>query len=166
MLNNYSNQSLSRVSGLVTSVSLAGFDGDLFAIQGGNQQLCSKIKRHLEETRPNFTFRNERIQSVAFSDNWKIRLNEKDEFDKIILAGPIDIEIPGVKYPQYKMEYQRTVATFVHGQLNTDFFKCEICPSLILVAEPGRDQLFFNSIEELTSIDGKKVPNVFKVFSE
>ena len=35
-----------------------------------------------------------------------------------------------------------------------------------MVAEPGRDQLFFNSIEELTSIDGKKVPNVFKVFSE
>jgi len=28
-------------------------------------------------------------------------------FDKVVLAGPIDIAIPGVKYPQYKLEYQR-----------------------------------------------------------
>ena len=40
MLNNYSNQSLSDTTGLVTSVSLAGFDGDLFGIIGGNEQLC------------------------------------------------------------------------------------------------------------------------------
>ena len=50
MLNNYSNQSLTLTNGLVTSVSLAGFDGSLFGIQGGNQQMCTEIRKELQNT--------------------------------------------------------------------------------------------------------------------
>ena len=61
MLNNYSNQSLLDTNGLVTSVSLAGFDGDLFGIIGGNQQLCISMRNDMISKRTfffNFTFLN------------------------------------------------------------------------------------------------------------
>ena len=49
MTNNYSNQSLSTTTGLVTSVSMACFGNELFSIKGGNQQLCTAIKADLSK---------------------------------------------------------------------------------------------------------------------
>ena len=63
-------------------------------------------------------------------------------------------------------EYQRTVATLIHGELNGEFLNCgKNCPKLILVNDSGREHLFFNSIEELSDIEGEQAANIYKVFS-
>lgn len=165
MLNNYSNQSISLTTGLVTSVSLAGFDGDLFGIIGGNQQICTRIREKVQRSN-HFSFVRRKITNTKFNDEGKIDVHG-EVFDKIVLAGPIELELEGCDEVIPKTEYQRTVATLIHGELNGEFLNCgQNCPKLILVNDSGRKHLFFNSIEELSDIKGEEAANIYKVFSD
>ena len=71
-----------------------------------------------------------RIETIEEDDNGHVFLGG-EMFDRVVLAGPIDVKIPSVKYPQYKMNYQSTIVTFVKGKLNSEYLKCRAeigCP--------------------------------------
>ena len=92
-MNNYSNQSISLTTGLVTSVSLAGFDGDLFGIIGGNQQICTSIREKVQRSN-HFSFVRRKVTNTKFNDEGKIDVHG-EIFDRIVHAGPIELELEG-----------------------------------------------------------------------
>ena len=66
---------------------------------------------------------------------------DTEVFDKIVLAGPIDVQIQNVKYPQYDMNYQSTVVSYFKGKLNVEYLKCSK-----EIGCPGKVKTFWHQI--------------------
>lgn len=111
----------------VGSVALAGAQGGLWAVQGGNYRIPEHLL-HLSKAK----HKEIKIEEVHKLENGKYFLNfsrsqelskssESVEFDMIIVAAPQTVDKPRVKFlglekePTFPGEYHRTVATIVHG---------------------------------------------------
>lgn len=162
------NQELD-VHAFVGSVSLAGgMVGSLWKVKDGNFQLPEKVIQHnavnLVKGSVTSILKSGARFSVSYSSSAGVEAAvETEEFDAVVLATPLhnaDLILPSdvTVVPQ---EFQRTVATFVNGDL---------APLVPGVENPGdiltvvsKEELIFSSI----GFKGKGEPGKnYKIFSK
>ena len=162
-------------------VALAGIQGgSLFAIKGGNYQVCKKL---LLLTNSNLML-NHCISSIHKSydkstENIYYNLECQDyeiskvKYDCVIIAAPLEGSKSFLKckkclsWPNTQESYQSIVATFVQGCLKYEAFKCKSeskMPCFILTTEAPN--LKYTSIGLQTDVFGTEPKeNVYKIFS-
>jgi len=183
----------STLHGFVGAVGLAGVDGNLWAVEGGNFRVaeCALVKSgaSLKKGRveainlnPNggFVLRH----SVVDVENGEEVLRKEggfgsagghqgncaecldEEFDIVVVAAPQTrdkTKIAGLNNNKFPGHYHRCVATVVHGDLNLEAVHSSTRINFFL--SPSSTIV---SIAPLTPVDlreGELLPPVFKVFS-
>ncbi|CAL1573174.1 unnamed protein product [Knipowitschia caucasica] len=176
------------IPAFVGAVSLAGAQNNLWSVEGGNKLVCSGLIKTA-----NANLHQAQVTSIApvtSGDTLQYRLSFTSEtdsgsdlYDIVVLATPLqesvqsgitfeDFSPPFDQLPGY---YHSTVATIVHGYLNTTFFGFpdpRLFPfaSVLTTDEP---RLFFNSVASICPVNisagfRRKQPQeagIYKVFS-
>eukprot|EP00043_Microstomoeca_roanoka_P012228 m.117570 g.117570 ORF g.117570 m.117570 type:complete len:618 (-) comp15432_c0_seq3:28-1881(-) len=152
------------------AVSLAGASEHLWAIEGGNNKLCSKlldqpnIQLHLETT----------VERIGLSEAGRpvvfISGQDSRPYDAVVIATPLEEsniqldEAMAAKIIPRTMH--TTVATFVEGSINSTYYgiRPELRhPALILTKE--LENVPFNCIGLVADNSTHKNTGLFKVFS-
>ncbi len=150
------------VNAFTTFVSLAGMeDGCLWSVVGGNRKIAEKI---LEASGATLTEEDViSVQKVTGDDGrmkYKITTEEgtmSDGYDVVIVANPLNLST--IKYENFPCEfyteaattpYQRTVATFVCGEIRQEFFggitRDQNFPQVVLTTASMDTPFRFNSV--------------------
>lgn len=176
------------IQGFVGAVSLAGTQGDLWSVEGGNYRVAEEaikaakvqwVKAKVTEiTSDNMQYK------VSWGDQVKKPINI-EVFDAVILAVPctdigcsgITLNVIGIekKLETFPKSYHRTVANFVKGYVNPEFFGVtdpkDFPDALYSISD---HELIFNSMARLVPVDYGTRPNektnpndfiVWKIFS-
>lgn len=173
------------LNGFAGAVSLAGSQGGLWSVEGGNWKVCKGLLLSSKTT----LYMNTRIKEVLKNNGnsgEEVYYTLKGEgqipnkrYDILIVAAPF--EIPDYffdckdckNWPSLKRlgQFWRTIASFVHGHVNLTHFRFETTsevPDVIGTSENPKD--YFNSIgkqspcENRTNLDVEETP-IRKVFS-
>lgn len=147
----------------VGSVSMAGMDGALWSVKGGNRRVPERL---LEESKAKLI--GEFVLSVV-NNHTKYTLSTttaSETYDYVVIATPLSqnqrvpLEFSNFPAPITGLgEYHRTVSTLVVGELNKSKFP-EFADDSSAIIINTNDEDFFNSIGNL---QGR---NVWKVFSK
>uniref|UniRef100_A0A3Q4B8N7 Prenylcysteine lyase domain-containing protein n=1 Tax=Mola mola TaxID=94237 RepID=A0A3Q4B8N7_MOLML len=164
------------IPAFVGAVSLAGAQNNLWAVEGGNKLVCSGLLKMA-----NANLLQAKVESI--SPVYSASEEGSELYDIVILATPLQesvgsgVQFEGFNPPfdQVPGNYHSTVATIVHGYLNTSFFGFpdpRLFPfaSILTTEMPN---LFFNSIASICPVNisagfRRKQPQeagVYKVFS-
>ncbi|CAL8303944.1 prenylcysteine oxidase-like [Gadus morhua] len=182
------NQNVS-IPAFVGAVSLAGAQTNLWAVEGGNKLVCSGLLKlananllqaQVTSISPLHTGETVQFQLGFTTDG---ETHSEAAYDVVVLATPLqDGADSGVRFHGFSPPlaplpgaYQHTVATVVHGYLNTSFFGFpdpRLFPfaSVLTMDAP---ELFFNSAASVCPVNisagfRRKQPQeagVYKVFS-
>lgn len=167
------------------AVSLAGSQGGLWSVEGGNWKVCDGLLSNSKAT----VYKNTRITEVVkttqgnaehpvYTLKGDSQIPDK-QYDIVIVAVPFEIsnyffDCKDCKHwpvPKELGEFWRTVATFVHGQVNMTHFGFlteDDIPEVIGTTETPKN--YFNSVgmqepvENRSNTDPKELP-IRKVFS-
>ncbi|XP_069812919.1 prenylcysteine oxidase 1-like [Dendropsophus ebraccatus] len=153
------------VNGFVGAVSLAGTDSGLWAVEGGNKLVCigllyaskaqlvngtvTSVQEKVRQTKSGNTVR---LYEVSYETDKGRTL---DMYDIVVIATPLNKGIGNIAFngfdppiETFSKPYHQTVATFVHGRINSSFFgcpkPCQLSVSEILTTD--RPNLFVNSV--------------------
>lgn len=165
-------------------VSLAGAQsGKLWAVKGGNYQVCKAI---LEKAEANMML-NTKVTAISKKTDenqevkYAVMANGKLTdymYDVVVVAIPLEVRSDQIQckecsdWPKLNEigRFQQTVATFVKGRVNYKAFgfaKESDVPSEIFTVESPK--AFFSSLGLLKTVEGKEQPGtespVYKVFS-
>ena len=165
-------------------VSLAGAQSaKLWAVEGGNYQVCKRI---LEKSGANVKLNKyvkEIDKKIADDKTIKYRLRTDDfdsgyVYDAVVVAVPLEVKSTKVKciacsqWPDVEQlgRYQRTVATFVKGEINHKAFGVEKASDLPMdIFTTENPALSFSSIGLQETVEGKPGATdgnpIYKVFS-
>ncbi|XP_050441089.1 prenylcysteine oxidase 1-like [Adelges cooleyi] len=163
-----------NVHQFVGAVSLAGMDGSLWAIKGGNKQVAEKLlnlsnARLIQEYVVQVTQNNNNNEtSYMISTNTGRNLT----YDYVVFAAPlaenqkIPIIFTDISSPLKNVgKYHRTVSTFVVGKLrNEKFTPLSDGSDAVLVIALNENE-FFNSIGNIESVASSSILRNWKVFS-
>jgi prenylcysteine oxidase/farnesylcysteine lyase len=164
-----------NLHGFVGSVSLAGIQGGLWNVRGGNYRIPECL---LKKSRANLVAASVlSIDSISGINNvtYKFLKNNNDEvteeFDTVIIATPLTqdktilkLSIDG-QVQKFPGSFQRTLAYIVHGELNPRF-GVDVDDNLFFIDEDD----VVASVSMLTPVDydpdkDSTRPSVFKLFS-
>jgi len=179
-----------NINALVGFISLAGAQPGLWSVYGGNDQ----VPVHLSEAAQSNTI-NSWVREIILKDGkFEVRsqnevdINNNDVnanittpplsshiYDIVVIATPLIDGMSDIKFTGFPEDiknfpgrYHRTVATFVHGELNwpaVGLHEGEVDDIITINTD-----LKFNSISAILPIDYTKsspsVPKVYKVFSQ
>lgn len=158
-----------NVHEFVGSVSMAGMDGALWCVNGGNRRVAERL---LEQTTAKLI--EDYVISVSNNQS-KYTLatpTTSDTYDYVIIATPLSqnqrISLKFNNFPEPITpigDYHQTVSTLILGQLNKKKFPefANGDPSIIINTN---DDDFFNSIGNLQGINGTENRDAWKVFSK
>ena len=159
----------------VGSVGLAGMDGALWAVHGGNKEVV-KCADMLGRARG---FRARVVEVEKKGDRFEViysfdgKSEKREEFDVVILATPLTSDVSEVKLPgdfSFPGHYHKTVATIVQGELvpqSAGFKDPSDFTTTNFYLSPESDRV---SIARLSPVDFNpdtdlSLPPVYKVFS-
>ncbi|KAL9979252.1 hypothetical protein ACROYT_G016887 [Oculina patagonica] len=173
------------LNGFAGSVSLAGSQGGLWSVEGGNWKVCDGLLSTSKAT----VYKNAKITEVVkttqgsnerpvYTLKGDSQIPDK-QYDIVIVAAPFEIanyffdckDCKQWPVPKELGEFWRTVATFVHGQVNMTHFGFSTeddIPEVIGTTETPKN--YFNSVgmqepvESRSNTDPKELP-IRKVFS-
>lgn len=153
------------------NVALAGADSALWMVSGGNKQVPEALLKHSRAK-----LIRDRVSSITLTPKSQYALEANNVtrlYDFVIIACPQiesshkNIQLVGIPNLHSLPKYQRTVATFVHGELNYTYFDCGGS------AKPNQffsvnQSLFFSAVAMVYPITPNKNYDhrVFKVFSK
>lgn len=158
-----------NVHEFVGSVSMAGMDGALWCVNGGNRRVAERL---LEQTTAKLI--EDYVISVSNNQS-KYTLattTTSYTYDYVIIATPLSqnqrIPLKFNNFPEPITpigDYHQTVSTLILGQLNKKKFPefANGDPSIIINTN---DDDFFNSIGNLQGINGTENRDAWKVFSK
>ncbi|KAK9292445.1 hypothetical protein L1049_020417 [Liquidambar formosana] len=157
-------QSLS-ISGLAGAVSLAGSDGELWSIKGGNWQMAAGLLNHSDVE----LHLHEEIESVSYiGDYYELNSTKGNSYacQVTVVATPLDeLNIrftPPVSIPERKLQHTHT--TFVRGLLNPVYFGLNAISEIPeLVGTIEDPDIPFSSISVLKQHNEKDM--TYKIFS-
>nr|ACO14765.1 Prenylcysteine oxidase precursor [Caligus clemensi] len=162
-------QSVKDVHAFVGMVSLAGSDGSLWSVRGGNKLIPERLLKqsNVRLLKENITD----IQSVG--DGYFLGTEKRGHrfYDAVVIATPLTSDInAGLSLPddipKVPGKYHLTVTTIVHGTRNPEFFP-EVSADFFLYSD---DDSVINSINLLKPVDyspnGGDYPSVWKIFSQ
>lgn len=168
------------VQSFVGCVTLAATIGNLWAVKGGNK----KVPEHLIYRNVNVNVVSSYVKKIRYLTKDDFPIYEvqysniddvnvmKNHYDIVILATPLTedqkMQITFEEFPSdgltFSGEYQTTVATFVKGNLNPNYFGLEeeldsilSCNSNTQIRSVGK----VDTVEGPTKID----PKIWKIFS-
>ncbi|XP_049598777.1 prenylcysteine oxidase-like [Syngnathus scovelli] len=150
------------------AVSLASAHSNLWAVEGGNKLLCDGLLKFAEANL--LQARVTSVRPLQAGDALQYELSVADEegerrsgvYDLVVVAAPLRGGGAGISLPDWEAavapgegEWQATVATLVHGYLNTSLFgfpDARLFPyaSVLTTATPA---LFFNSVAGVYPVD-------------
>lgn len=153
------------ISGLAGAVSLAGAEGGLWSIKGGNWQMASGLINHSNVA----LHLHEEIESISSMGKYYELNSTKGNSYKCevaVVATPLDeVKIrftPLISIPKRRL--QHTHATFVRGLLNPEYFGLDAVSDIPeLVGTIEVPDLPFSSISVLKRHDEKDM--TYKIFS-
>lgn len=183
-----------RINGFVGAVSLAGADSGLWAVDGGNKRICSGLLYHskaeLKQARVTAISSKQRpLKAGGVASLYEVSYvgdsgSAHSLYDIVIVAAPLhqglsEIAFHGFNPPipsHFSGRYQQTVATLVHGLLNTSFLGVTDPPSEFRVSDVLTMEHKDSVIHSLSSIDPVQIPagysrppaslpKVWKIFS-
>lgn len=125
------------ISGLAGAVSLAGSDGGLWSVNGGNWQIAAGLIKLSNAT----LHLNEEVTAISYTgDYYELQTTKGNNYNcrVTVIATPLDESdirfTPPISIPSRKL--QHTHATFVRGILNpvsVSIFICVANSSLTMV---------------------------------
>ncbi|KAF1378411.1 hypothetical protein PFLUV_G00190270 [Perca fluviatilis] len=176
------------IPAFVGAVSLAGAQNNLWAVEGGNKLVCSGLLKmananllqaQVNSISPVYSGEEPQYQ-LSFTTASETR---SELYDIVVLATPLQASVrSGVQFHGFTPpfdelpgNYHSTVATIVHGYLNTSFFGFpdpRLFPFASVLTTETPD-LFFNSVASVCPVNistgfRRKQPQeagVYKVFS-
>ncbi len=170
-------QTTRNLHAFVGSVALAGAQGGLWSIHGGNHVLAEKL---LASSKAELV--QAKVDTVELLQDGKFRLyfdsNNTELFDQIILAIPFSeettTEIQFKGFPEqfvFTGRYHRTVASMVHGEVDPGYIglsgQDEMTEENFIVDPNRKVNSFAKQIPvNYESSMAPSLPNVWKVFSQ
>lgn len=175
-------QETTVMQSFVGLVALAGIDGNLWSIKGGNKQ----VPEHLIYRNRNVNVIPSRVTKVRYvadqntKQNYELTYANKDSndsmtsnYDIVIIAAPLTSEqrlsMEFIEFPDsiaIPGSYQTTYATFVQADLNPKYFGLQERLDSILSCAPNKTKI--SSVGKVDSVDGgstETTSRVWKVFS-
>ena len=185
MLSNPNANLTSNCFLLIGAVSLAGSQGGLWSVEGGNWKVCDGLLSTSKATLYKNTKITEVVKTTHGSDNHPVYTLKGDshipdkQYDIVIVSAPFEVanyffdckDCKQWPVPKELGEFWRTVATFAHGQVNMTHFGFlteDDIPEVIGTTETPKN--YFNSVgmqepvENRSNTDLNELP-VRKVFS-
>jgi len=183
----------STLHGFVGAVGLAGVDGNLWAVEGGNFRVAecaleksgaalriSRVEEVKPESHGGFIVRHTELKRDATG---KVLRKEggfeqeeihqgscvecmDEHFDVVVVAAPQTkdkTKLAGLDSQIFPGHYHRTVATVVHGDISLEALKSSTRINFFLSPSSA-----IVSISPLTPVDlreGESLPSVYKIFS-
>ncbi|XP_072257069.1 prenylcysteine oxidase 1-like [Pyxicephalus adspersus] len=155
------------IPALVGAMSLAGAQGNMWAVEGGNKLVCSGL---LKLTKANVI--HARVTAVSLHNSEKKPLYEvqyerdgtlgSDYYDVVIIAAPLQktgLPISFLNFqptlPDYAGSYHRVVTSIVHGYLNSSYFGFtdpKLFPFACILSTDSPDAIF-HSLESLCPVN-------------
>ncbi|NXK27170.1 PCYOX oxidase, partial [Arenaria interpres] len=184
-----------NINSFVGAVSLAGVESGLWSVKGGNKLVCTGLlyaaKAQLipgtvvsiePKTRPRRSGEAAQLYHLTYRTPQGLT---GDTYDLVVIAAPLGPLMANISFqnfhppvPPFPNPYHQTVATFVHGRLNSSFFGYPDPSSFRLGAifTTANPNLFINSLAMVSPVeeggggdgddDEAKLPlAVWKVFS-
>ncbi|KAM5227855.1 prenylcysteine oxidase 1 [Ctenodactylus gundi] len=179
------------LSAFVGAVSMTGADSGLWAVEGGNKLVCSRLlqasKSNLisgsvisveEKTRTKETGNPTKMYEVIYQAGSEIL---SDFYDIVFVATPLNRKMSNITFlnfdppiEEFDQFYKQIVTTIIKGELNSTVFtsraKNQFDLSTILVMDSS--DLLINSLGIVSSVREKRHPppsedgtNVWKMFS-
>ncbi|XP_003447068.1 prenylcysteine oxidase-like isoform X1 [Oreochromis niloticus] len=176
------------IPAFVGAVSLAGAQNNLWAVEGGNKLVCSGLLKmasaNLLQAQVNSISPIHSGEGLQYQLSFTTATGTASElYDIVVLATPLQASVgSGVQFQGFTPpfdelpgSYHSTVATIVHGYLNTSFFGFpdpRLFPFASVLTTDTPD-LFFNSVASVCPVNisagfRRKQPQeagVYKVFS-
>ena len=146
------NQDGDTLNACVMAVTLAGVQDGLWAVEGGNQEMCRGLLGNADVALHHQAVTAvQRLDQASWSSvEYQVSAGsgEADVFDAVVIATPLQhsrIELNGFPHSASTMhrgEYQRTVVTFVVGQPSNEYFGLDASsttsfPTAIAVSTPA-----------------------------
>ena len=110
----------------VGSVGLAGMDGSLWAVEGGNKEVvkCASMMSGGRGHRARVTEVGKTGEKFQLSYSYdESQPDKREEYDVVVVATPLTADVSQIKLPgelTFPGHYHTTVATIVQGQLNPE----------------------------------------------
>ncbi|XP_040849185.1 prenylcysteine oxidase 1 isoform X1 [Ochotona curzoniae] len=190
MRTNY-GQSLG-INTFVGAVSMACTDSGLWAVEGGNKLVCSRLlqasKSNLisasvvsieEKTRTKQTGSSTKVYEVVYQTGSETR---SDFYDIVLIATPMNQKMANITFlnfdppiEEFHGSFQQVVTTLIKGELNSTVFSSRAKDKfgLSAVLTTDNSDLFINSIGITASVREKDGPqpstdgtHVWKIFSQ
>ena len=163
-------------------MSLAGVQPGLWKVKGGNKQVPERL---IQESNANVVHSKidaiTKIKERDGSSRYQLHSGDSvQDYDIVIVATPLNRDMSDIKFNdftkqigQFDGKFHRTVATFIKGVPNFEYFgysNLNDFPTEVLTVN---DNVFFNSIGRQTPVDFKEGEEssfqgepVWKVFSQ
>ncbi|XP_058715479.1 prenylcysteine oxidase 1 [Poecile atricapillus] len=178
------------INAFVGAVSLAGVQSGLWSVKGGNKLVCSGliysskaevIPGTVVSIEPKTSRRPGRDPATVYHVTYNTSSGlTGDTYDIVVIAAPLGRKMANITFlnfdppiPQFLIPYHQTIATLVHGRLNTSFFGYHDPQAFHLGAVFTTDnpKLFINSVGMVSPVGdaGGEPPlrsAVWKVFSK
>ncbi|KAF5917947.1 hypothetical protein HPG69_019753 [Diceros bicornis minor] len=183
-------QSMS-INGFVGAVSMSGADSGLWAVEGGNKLVCSRLLQasksslirgsvmYIEEkTRAKQTGNPTKMYEVVYQTGSETR---SDFYDIVLVATPLNRKMSNITFlnfdppiEEFHQYYQHIVTTLIKGQLNSTIFSSRDLDKfdLGMILTTDNSDLFINSIGIVSSVsENNPQPStdgtyVWKIFSQ
>lgn len=164
------------VSAFVGAVSLTAADSGLWAVEGGNKLVCSRLLQasksnlisgsvmYIEKTRTKQTGNPTKMYEVVYQTGSETR---SDVYDIVLVATPLNQKMSNITFlnfdppiEEFHQYYQHIVTTLVKGELNSTVFssraKNQFGLSTVLTTDSS--DMFINSIGIVSSVREKDSP--------
>ncbi|XP_060942417.1 prenylcysteine oxidase-like [Limanda limanda] len=176
------------IPAFIGAVSLAGAQNNQWAVEGGNKLVCSGLLKianaNLLQAEVNTISPIQTGESLQYQLSFTTAAGTgSDLYDIVVLATPLPASVESgfqfqgftPPFDQLPGNYHSTVATIVHGYLNTSFFGFpdpRLFPFASILTSETPD-VFFNSVSSVCPVNissgfRRKQPQeagVYKVFS-
>ncbi|NXJ72748.1 PCYOX oxidase, partial [Rostratula benghalensis] len=164
-----------NINSFVGAVSLAGVDSGLWSVKGGNKLVCTGLlyaaKAELihgdvisiePKTRPRPSGDPVNLYHLTYNTTAGLT---GDTYDIVVIAAPLGPKLANITFknfhppiPEFPNPYHQTVATFIHGRLNTSFFGYRDPSSFHLASifTTENPNLFINSLGVVSPVGEEK----------
>ncbi|XP_033751430.1 prenylcysteine oxidase-like [Pecten maximus] len=127
-----------EIPGFVGAISMAGVEPGLWSVKGGNKVIPENIVKYSKiNVIPAVVKMVEFLEDEPFLYEVYYKQDENGEvktkrYDMVVIATPLHDGISNIKFEGFQQDihnfpqqYHKTVATFVHGKVNSSYFGME-----------------------------------------
>ncbi|KYO44134.1 prenylcysteine oxidase 1 [Alligator mississippiensis] len=181
-----------NINGFVGAVSLAGADSGLWSVTGGNKRVCDGLlsaskAQLIPSTVTSVEMITQPRASGGKTQQYEICYNSTSgvaiaHYDIVVIATPLNHKMSNITFwnfnppiPEFSRPYHQTIATFIHGQINTSFFGYQDSSSFHIdgIFTTDNPKLFINSMGVVSPVQNEQDKleqslgsAVWKVFSK